>query len=131
MVDCSRVPMPEDLALLVPARGLRNTYLTELHGAPMLCAMVGPVRCILSIDHADGREWFHVSASGPGPRGKPRLPTWAELAQVRAALFKPDAVVVQVFPPEAEWYTAAEVLHLWQRIGADRLIPDLRKEGAL
>jgi hypothetical protein len=135
MVDASFVPTPAEIALLVPNPENIRMGLVEFEpGNPAsrgLAAQLGDVKCILSIDRAMGREWFHVSVSGWDKHGRPRLPTWAELTGVRDAIFKPDAVVVQVFPPRGEWFTAAEVLHLWQRIGADRLVPDLRKQGAL
>lgn len=142
----SFVPTGQDLAELVPVDSPARILL-QGPPAPMCRAVVGRVRCLLSIDRVDGRDWFHVSASVAGEptdrrmrrrkarRGEPAslvapaLPSWRELVAVRAALFMPEAVVVQVFPPVSEWYSEAEVLHLWQRLGPDRLIPDLRRAG--
>lgn len=134
------IPYPRPAGLLI--------YREIVAGSPAVGASLGRVRCLLSIDVVEGRDWYHVSASVPGtpiPRAerrrlerkhgapaaqyRPALPTWAELSAVRKALFQPFALVVQVFPPEEEWASEAEVLHLWQRLGEDRLIPDLRRKG--
>lgn len=141
----SFVPTLQELRELVPTDSEAKI---KLHGPPhyTCTALVGECRCILSIDRAAGRDWYHVSVSVPGrlmdatarraltqrgvqdlARSAPALPSWEDLVAVRKALFRPDAVVVQVFPPITEWFSEADVLHLWQRLGADRLVPDLRR----
>lgn len=126
------MPSAADVARLVPADTKADLWYAPMPGGgKALAGLLGRARVICSIDRALGREWFHVSVSVRGDDGKPSLPTWAELLDVRAALFKPDVVVVQVFPPADEWYSIADVLHMWQRIGGDRLVPDLRRGGQL
>ena len=101
-------------------------------GGLMCVARLGNWKAILSLDEADGRTWYHVSVSGGRVgSGKPVLPTWGQLRSARDALFRHDAVVVQILPPRGEWYSLGEVLHLWQRLGADRLVPDMRRGGEL
>lgn len=71
---------------------------------------------------ADESLWYHVSYSLAD-----RCPTHDDTCAVRAAMFKPDALVVAVFPPVDEYVNHMPFcLHLWQRIGGERLIPDLR-----
>jgi hypothetical protein len=83
---------------------------------------------LVSVDeHPDGHEWLHVSFSR-----QDRVPTYHDVAWVRKAFFRSEAVVVQVFPPEAEHVNIHPyTLHLWQRLGGERLIPDLRLEGSI
>lgn len=84
----------------------------------------GSLRVLAGVERkSDGRDYLHVSASQVGGRA---TPTWAELARIRRDFFAPDAFVFQAFPPESEWFSLVEALHLWQRLGADRLVPDLR-----
>lgn len=127
----SFLPSPTDLGDLLPRGTPAKIRYVDLNGSRGCAAYVGQCKALLSLDRAGGRDWYHVSVSHYEVGEAPILPTWDELSDVREALFRPDVVVVQVFPPQAEWYSVADVLHLWQRIGADRLVPDLRKGGAL
>lgn len=71
---------------------------------------------------ADDSPWYHVSYSFAD-----RCPTHDETCAVRSMMFRPDALVVAVFPPVDEYVNHMPFcLHLWQRIGGERLIPDLR-----
>lgn len=80
----------------------------------------------LNID-ADLGLWYHVSYSFAS-----RLPTHDDTVAVRRAFFDPSAVVVSVWPPEDEYVNHhAFVLHLWQRVGGPRLVPDLRVGGTI
>lgn len=77
---------------------------------------------LVTIQRTEQREWLHVSLSFAN-----KLPTHQDMRSVRGAFFAENAVVVQVFPPEAEYVNDNPfVLHLWQRLGPDRLVPDLR-----
>lgn len=128
----SWVPSRQDIVALCPEPEIVGYEVLPLPHRPTVCvARRGPWKAILSLDVSDDRrEWFHVSVSC-GKQHRPVLPTWNHLCAARRALFQPDVVVVQVMPPADEWFSAANVLHLWQRRGEDRLVPDLRKGGAL
>lgn len=84
---------------------------------------LGPLAIIATVQPAsDESLWYHVSYSLAD-----RCPTHDETCAVRAAMFRPDALVVAVFPPVDEYVNHMPFcLHLWQRIGGERLIPDLR-----
>lgn len=93
---------------------------------PRLCHpkwTLGPLVILATVQPADDETlWYHVSYSLAD-----RCPTHEETCAVRAAMFKPDALVVAVFPPVDEYVNHYPFcLHLWQRIGGERLIPDLR-----
>jgi hypothetical protein len=55
--------------------------------------------------------WEHVSVSVMS--GK-RLPTWEEMAWVKAQFWEPEECVVEFHPPESEYVDFADVLHLWK-----------------
>lgn len=90
-------------------------------GLPMW--RLGGVRMLASVqEQPDAVEWYHVSYSREG-----EIPSHADTCAVRLAMFRHDACVVQVFPPVSEYVNEnPHVLHLWQRLGTERLIPDLR-----
>lgn len=72
---------------------------------------VGQLRVIESDDqeYGDGDVWKHVSFST-----RYRLPDWNEIKSIRAMFFPPDAEVIQVFPPTAEWVnTHPFTFHMW------------------
>lgn len=80
--------------------------------------------------HGEGTRkeaWYHVFTSYGD-----RDPTYADLAAVRAAMFRAGSVVVQVFPPAEEHVDLhPHTLHLWERLRpAHRLVPDLRTTEA-
>lgn len=85
---------------------------------------------MVSIDRLAGRDWLHVSyrkVSAADPAKDDDLPTHKDTVFVRETFFKPEGLVVAVFPPKVEYVNVdARVLHLWERFGADRLVPDLR-----
>lgn len=124
-VTKSLVPNRQQLEELIPSPADVMIEIQPMGAAAVCVARFGRVKALLSIDEvAGGRQWYHVSVSAPGPS----IPTWEELCRARELLFQPDVVVVQVFPPVDEWFSLHDVLHLWQRIGPDRLVPDLRRE---
>lgn len=128
-VTASWTPTRPQLESLVPQSTLDRLILqmVPVNESVVCVARWNRLKAILSIDEAGTREWYHASLSGPGTT----LPTWEELSEARELLFQPEAVVVQIFPPRDEWFTEHDVLHLWQRIGPDRLVPDMRKDGVL
>lgn len=66
--------------------------------------------------------WLHISVS---VRGAKRLPEYEHLKIAKEIFIGPERKAVQVFPPEAEHFTAAEVLHLFASLDGDPL-PDFR-----
>lgn len=73
-----------------------------------------PLRVVISFDenHAPEGRWRHVSVSC-----QDRLPTYAELGEVRELFFNPEATVVQIMPPKSQWVNQHQFcLHLWQRL---------------
>ena len=80
------------------------------------------LHCLASVEEkADGYPWLHVSFSRSD-----RIPSYQDMAFVRDRFFRPEDLVVQVFPPREEHYNHhPNCLHLWSRIGP-RPIVDLR-----
>jgi hypothetical protein len=64
----------------------------------------------------DGAEtgWEHVSVSVARRAGGEKLPTWREMAHVKALFWEPGDVVVEFHPREEDYVNFAEVLHLWR-----------------
>ncbi|MCA1569334.1 MAG: hypothetical protein LC798_03220 [Chloroflexi bacterium] len=71
----------------------------------------------------DGEVWVHLSLS----RRDRKLPTWEQVCDVKQMLY-PDRVAVQVLPPRDEWYSWAEIHHLWICLTA-RPTPDFRSKS--
>jgi len=92
--------------------------------------MIRDNRIMASVERPDdGPPWFHVSLSNPDrPYG---MPTHHDMELVREAMFRRSSVVVQVFPPASEVTPFDGVLHLWERLGKDRLVPELRPKGVV
>lgn len=86
-----------------------------------------PIHIQASVERkGDCLYWYHVSFK----RQEDRTPSAEDVRRVREAMFRRSSVVVQVFPPRSEYVNLhAHVLHLWERLGGDRLIPDLREPG--
>jgi hypothetical protein len=86
----------------------------------------GALSISASIDERGGSEWLHVCFSKPD-----RVPTHDDLMLVRRTFFRRESVVVQVFPPADEYVNDFPyALHLWERLGEQRLVPDLRTAHA-
>lgn len=76
----------------------------------------------VSVQSTAGHGWLHVSVAHTD-----RMPTYSLVAKVRRAFFLDEALVVQVSPPVAEHVDIHPyMLHLWQRLDGERLVPDLR-----
>jgi hypothetical protein len=72
---------------------------------------------------ADGQEtgWEHVSVSVMEKHGKKalfRIPSWEEMAWVKAQFWGDDECVIQFHPPASEYVNNhAGCLHLWKCVG--------------
>ena len=89
---------------------------------------LGPLRvCVSPWDPVapNAGRWLHASISHPL-----RCPSYEELLDVRRRIFRPDEVVLQVFPPSDEHFSLHPyTLHLWATFDGGRPIPDLRGDG--
>jgi hypothetical protein len=76
--------------------------------------------------HADSRQWLHVSSSG-----RDGVPTYEQLAEVKAVVVGPDRYAYSVWPPVARHVNInPDVLHLWALIdGGPEPLPDFRAGG--
>ena len=67
-----------------------------------------------------GKGMDHVSVSHNNGH---RLPTWDDMCRLKRMFFKPEEMVVQIHPREAEYFHGFEgrenVLHLWAPADGD------------
>lgn len=74
---------------------------------------------------ADEDGWEHVSVSPIGSKyeSKAPCPTWRQMSEVRDVFWAPDELVLQLHPPEAEYFHGpgfdTNILHLWRPVGGD------------
>ena len=81
---------------------------------------------IVSIARYDGLPWLHASMAGPG-----RVPTWQEMADLKAWVVGSEGIAYQVMPPTSEYVNDHPfVLHLWAPLG-HRPTPDFRHGGTI
>lgn len=81
---------------------------------------------IVSVARYEGLPWLHASMAGPG-----RVPTWQEMADLKAWVVGDEAIAYQVMPPTAEYVNDHPfVLHLWAPL-AHRPTPDFRIAGTI
>ncbi len=101
--------------------GLLGPIIDNRIGSPLW--RIGDLQILATVQpDTAGTPWYHVSYSLAD-----KTPTHEQTCLVRAAMFKPTAVVVAVFPPVDEYVNLHPFcLHLWQRLTPERLIPDLR-----
>lgn len=72
-------------------------------------------------DHADGREWLHVSCSR-----KNKMPSYEDLCRVKEVFVGDDQKAIMVFPPKEEHVNFhPRCLHLFCCLTEDPL-PDFR-----
>lgn len=63
---------------------------------------------------SDGHDWEHVSVTVLQGK-KNRMPTWEEMARVKAAFWDTEDAVMQLHPPESDYVNAHPLcLHLWR-----------------
>jgi hypothetical protein len=75
----------------------------------------------------DGRRWLHVSCSR-----RARLPSWDDLADVKAVFVGRDQYAYQVFAPASKHVNQhAFCLHLWRCLDVDvgAVLPDFTQGG--
>lgn len=80
---------------------------------------------------SDGLGWEHVSVS---VRQKKRvfIPTWKEMAHVKALFWDAEDVVIQYHPARSQYVNNHEaVLHLWRPVGVALPVPDANLVGRL
>lgn len=59
---------------------------------------------------SDGEGWEHVSVSLPH-----RVPTWAEMCELKAIFWDDDDCVVQYHPPRSDYVNNhSRCLHMWR-----------------
>lgn len=81
---------------------------------------------IVSVARYEGLPWLHASMAGPG-----RVPTWQEMAELKAWVVGGDRIAYQVMPPADEHVNDHPfVLHLWAPL-SHRPTPDFRVGGAI
>ena len=85
---------------------------------------------IVSIDPASepGTDWLHASVSY---RMQARIPSYADLKELHAAVFG-DGHAYQCFvPPEQHINIRSNVLHLWGRLDGKPALPDFGRFGTI
>lgn len=104
-------------------RGRWSGPVVDPHLPPCPWWTAGSLQVAGSVSEArDGSLWWHVSVSHPD-----RTPTYEELTEVCARLFRATDVVLHVWPPAAEHFSLHPYcLHLWATLDGRRPIPDLR-----
>ncbi|MEX3859613.1 hypothetical protein AB3X94_37115 [Paraburkholderia sp. BR10923] len=90
----------------------------QYHGAFKL--RIRPTTTRIWVIAGCGDGWEHVSVSIANEK---RLPTWPEMAYVKALFFDPEETVMQLHPPLSEYVNNAEVLHLWRPQGETIPLP--------
>jgi hypothetical protein len=79
------------------------------------------IKVVISIDTADddAGHWIHMSVSRMG-----RIPSWDELKKAKETFFG-NRPAIQLFPPKESWLNIAECLHLFSRLDADTVPPQI------
>ena len=115
--------LPSELQLLDWRKTKPPEHMTVLFGSN--CAMYvsnNMVTALVSIDdYEDSGQWLHMSVSRMG-----KLPTWNELKHAKETFFG-NRPAVQLFPPKESWLNLADCLHLFSRLDADTVPPDIWK----
>lgn len=84
-------------------------------GARYVCSD-GRFVIISAATEADGKRWLHVSCSRAS-----RLPSWEDLADVKAIFVGAERYAYQVLPPRSRHVNInPHVLHLWSCLDADK-----------
>ena len=73
----------------------------------------------MKIIASDGDGWDHVSVSN-----KNKIPTWAQMCQVKNLFWDEEDCVIQFHPPKKEYVNFHEfTLHLWKFQGEEFKTP--------
>lgn len=84
---------------------------------------------ILHVIASDGEGWEHVSVHAE-ENSKKRVPTWAEMCQIKDMFWDDSDVVMQLHPARSEYVNNhRHVLHLWRPIGAEIPLPPIHLVG--
>jgi hypothetical protein len=119
-----------------PVRLVRTLRRAGLHpsppaayGAAGVCVVLGQREgsVLVSQDDWDGDQWVHASIAWTS-----RMPTYEDLATLKAAVFGPGREAYQVFPPESRHVNIhAHALHLYGRADGARVLPNFAEWGTI
>jgi hypothetical protein len=127
--------MTASMALAVtPTRTVR--VLTEALYRPSKLRAYGPYGFSIMIrrgsisvsqtDH-DGVEWLHASLAR-----EDRMPDYADLTVLKAAVFGDKREAYQIFPPADRHISIHDrALHLWGKADGSRVLPDFGAEWSI
>jgi hypothetical protein len=83
------------------------------------------MQCLVGLELHDGKWWLHVSVSHPH-----KLPTWAELKEVKELFIGRDKKAIQILPNEKEYVNMHPYcLHLFH--SDEDGLPDFTHGGGL
>jgi hypothetical protein len=103
-----RGPLPSS-----PADGNNGAFLVPLKRSSTVW---------LKVIASDGEGWEHASVSL-----EHRIPTWAEMACIKALFWDPEDCVIQYHPPASDYVNRnPHCLHLWRPIGIELPRPPMR-----
>jgi hypothetical protein len=86
----------------------------------------------LALIASDGGGWEHVSVQAIRGKKDHRVPTWREMAFVKATCWDDEDVVIQYHPRKSEYVNQHPyVLHLWRPIGVELPTPPPIMVGVL
>lgn len=117
--------LPSEISLLEWQKKKPPDHITELYDGN--CAMYYSntmIKVLISIDTAadDAGYWLHMSVSRIG-----KIPSWDELKKAKETFFG-NRAAVQLFPPKESWLSIAECLHLYSRLDADTVPPQIWRD---
>lgn len=133
MIDLTQLNCdPVHLTRTLRRAGYRPTPPSEFGPTGMVVALcdgqggrAGSI--IVSQAQLDGGEWLHASISWVD-----HMPTYQDLALLKAAAFGDHREAYQVFPPADRHVNIHEhALHLWGRADGARVLPDFGAEGTI
>lgn len=87
----------------------------------------GSVIVTQSDQPGDDSEWLHASIARTD-----RMPDYADLVALKAAVFGDDRECYQVFPPKSRHVSIHDqALHLWGRADGRPVLPEFGTEGSI
>ncbi len=133
MADLHRLTLldvdPARLVRTLRRAGLCPRPLQEFGGPAGLKVILGErAGCVIvSEDRIDGARWIHASISWAD-----HLPSYEDLATLKAAVFGDDREAYQVFPAADRHVNIhAFALHLWGRADGAQALPDFGAMGTI
>lgn len=92
-------------------------------GAFLLPPKIGNRQVFVIASSGVESGWEHVSVS-VRQGGKPLLPTWPEMAYVKALFWSEEDTVIEYHPRRSEYVNMVScVLHLWRPVGIEIPLP--------